>query len=147
MSQINRPPLGLQQLLGSQNFGDNPAELGQVVAPTIDLLPFFGSGILRLRRVSGSRINEGEIVSLEFDEPVAVLSVAAWNDAGASAAGVHVLGVAMSGPPSDNLPVDQQHMLGIGVPLVNWPTTSQPAVSFSFPQPLVVEGGTQFHAH
>lgn len=37
MSQINRVPQGLQDLLGSQNFGDNPSELGSVVAPTLDL--------------------------------------------------------------------------------------------------------------
>lgn len=40
MSQINRVPFGLQDLLGSQNFGDNPSELSQVVAPTLDMTPF-----------------------------------------------------------------------------------------------------------
>lgn len=41
MSQINRVPQGLQDLLGSKNFGDNPAELSQVVAPTTDLSKFY----------------------------------------------------------------------------------------------------------
>lgn len=40
MSRINRVPLGLQDLLGSQNFGDNPSELGSVVAPTLDMTNF-----------------------------------------------------------------------------------------------------------
>lgn len=37
MSRINRVPFGLQDLLGSTNFGDNPSELAPVVAPTLDL--------------------------------------------------------------------------------------------------------------
>jgi hypothetical protein len=37
MSRINRVPFGLQDLLGSQNFGDNPSELSGVVAPTLDM--------------------------------------------------------------------------------------------------------------
>lgn len=34
-------PFGLQDLLGSQNFGDNPSEMGQVVAPTLDMRMFY----------------------------------------------------------------------------------------------------------
>lgn len=40
MSQINRVPSGLQGLLGSKNFGDNPKQLAGIVAPTIDMWPF-----------------------------------------------------------------------------------------------------------
>lgn len=40
MSRINRVPFGLQDLLGSQNFGDNPSELGGVVAPVLDMSPY-----------------------------------------------------------------------------------------------------------
>lgn len=147
MSQINRPPQGLQSLLGSQNFGDNPKQLGGVVAPTLDMLPFYGAGILRLRRISSSLAAEGEITSLTFDDQVAVLSVTAWNAAGSAVAGVNILGVAISGPPSDNLPVNQQHMLAIGPYAATGAVTTQPAVCHSFPFPLVVEPGTSFHAH
>lgn len=42
MSRINRPPIGLQGLLQSKNFGVNPNELSQVVQPTIDLFSFLG---------------------------------------------------------------------------------------------------------
>lgn len=40
MSRINRVPYGLQDLLGSQNFGDNPSELGGVVSPVLDMYQF-----------------------------------------------------------------------------------------------------------
>lgn len=40
MSQVNKPPLGLQDFLGSQNFGKNPSELAQTLIPTLDLFPF-----------------------------------------------------------------------------------------------------------
>lgn len=36
-STINRVPFGLQDLLGSTNQGDNPNQLGGVVAPTLDV--------------------------------------------------------------------------------------------------------------
>lgn len=41
MSQITRLPWGLQKFLGSQNQGDNPSDLAQVVAPTLDMGEFF----------------------------------------------------------------------------------------------------------
>ncbi len=37
MSRVNRVPYGLQNLLGAQNFGDNPSELSGIIAPTLDL--------------------------------------------------------------------------------------------------------------
>jgi hypothetical protein len=147
MSQINRPALGLQQLLGSQNFGDNPNDLSQIVAPTLDMLPFFGSGILRLRRVSGQLAGEGEISSIQFDQPIALLSATAWCQAGLTGAGRVQLGVAISGPPSNTLPVNQQHMLATGVFDSGSAATQQPAACYSFPGPLVVEPGTSIHSH
>ena len=43
MSRINRVPSGLQDLLGSQNLGTNPADLSMVVAPTVDMFPFWAA--------------------------------------------------------------------------------------------------------
>ena len=42
MSRINRPPIGLQYVMGNTNFGDNPSELSGITAPVVDLMPFFG---------------------------------------------------------------------------------------------------------
>lgn len=47
MSRINRVPAGLQSLLGSQNFGDNPSELQPFVSPTLDQLPFLSRDVVR----------------------------------------------------------------------------------------------------
>ena len=43
MSQITRVPFGLQDLLGSKNFGVNPTELGQQVNPTLEMFPFLAA--------------------------------------------------------------------------------------------------------
>jgi hypothetical protein len=43
VSQITRVPRGLQDFLGSQNFGSNPSQLGSVVAPTLDISPFMAA--------------------------------------------------------------------------------------------------------
>lgn len=40
MSRVNKAPIGLQNLLGSQNFGDNPAELAPAIVPTLDMWNF-----------------------------------------------------------------------------------------------------------
>lgn len=42
MTQITRVPRGLQDFLGSQAFGKNPSELGDVVAPVLEMSPFLG---------------------------------------------------------------------------------------------------------
>jgi len=146
MSQINRPPLGLQNLLGSQNFGDNPRELAGAVAPTLDMMSFYGSGILRMRRISGALATEGEIAQYEFDDRVALLSLAGWQQAGASGAHTCQLGLAISGPPNESLPVDQPHQLAQTFPFAHT-GTSQPVACYTFPTPLVVEAGTKVHLY
>ena len=77
MSKINRPPLGLQQLLGSQNFGVNPTELEQSVKGTIDLFPFFGAPLLDGRTTVGARASEGLITSIVLDRRVALIGATA----------------------------------------------------------------------
>ena len=43
MSRINRVPKGLQDLLGSQNLGDNPSDLSLLVQPQVDMFPFWSA--------------------------------------------------------------------------------------------------------
>lgn len=64
MSRINRPPVGLQGLLDSQNFGENPSELGQIVRPTVDLFPFYATQLLRSSNIVGSKTGAGLIETL-----------------------------------------------------------------------------------
>lgn len=47
MGQINRVPFGLQSLLDSQNFGNNPSNLVESVMPVIDIEPFMRSALLK----------------------------------------------------------------------------------------------------
>lgn len=79
MSQINRPPIGLQSLLGSKNFGQNPSELAQQVVPTVDLYPFWASQQLRFNRDTVTAVaGQGSVVetTLPQDETWGILSVA-----------------------------------------------------------------------
>jgi len=43
MGVINRVPLGLQDLLGSSNQGDNPSNLAEIVAPVLDLQQYLAA--------------------------------------------------------------------------------------------------------
>ena len=68
MSQINTPPFGLQSLLGSKNFGDNPGELLQEVRPMVDLLPFWGSQFFKALQVTATSAGQGVLVSTQVPE-------------------------------------------------------------------------------
>jgi hypothetical protein len=68
MSQINRPPIGLQSLLGSQNFGENPSNLLQDVTSQLDLLPFYGAYLQKDVREIGNLIGRGNAVNITVPE-------------------------------------------------------------------------------
>ena len=89
MSAINRPPLGLQGLLGSKNFGDNPSELARTVQPTLDMLPFMGGTTLRGNRISGGRTTLGLIAQLPVpsDEVWAMIALSCGRAAGFTGGG------------------------------------------------------------
>lgn len=52
MGRINTPPYGLQYLLGSTNFGDNPSELGDATLPTLEQFKFLGARNIHYARTS-----------------------------------------------------------------------------------------------
>lgn len=54
MSRINRVPFGLQHLLDSQNLGNNPSDLSEVVAGTIDVEKFLNSTLTRADNTSAT---------------------------------------------------------------------------------------------
>lgn len=76
MSKINRPPVGLQDLLGSKNFGENPAEFLQTVRPIVDLFPFWASQQFRVAKAANTSAGLGSVVELQVpaDETWAVIS-------------------------------------------------------------------------
>lgn len=67
MSQINRPPIGLQSLLGSKNFGSNPNELSGAVLPMVDLFPFWGSQVLKFGK--DEQTGSGTAIAAELEIP------------------------------------------------------------------------------
>lgn len=65
MSQINQVPVGLQSLLGSKNFGRNPADLTQAVIPTLELLPFYSQQRMSLAQQELNVTSAGQGISIE----------------------------------------------------------------------------------
>lgn len=145
MSRINRPPSGLQQLLGSQNFGENPDELLQEVRPVIDCLPFFGADLLKVARASGANVNEGLVASAEFFGRVAIVGVSMHYASGLAANENMVIGIALSNIAGDN-PTEPFFVAVEQYDNNRALLSSQPACSLMFPSPLIVEAGTTVEA-
>ena len=59
MGRINTPPVGLQSLLGNTNFGDNPSDLSEVVAPTLEFFAFMAQQKVHFERNAGSLAGQG----------------------------------------------------------------------------------------
>ena len=64
MSKINTPPIGLQSLLGSQSFGENPDDLLSGVRGTLDLLPFYAAVKGRFKSNVGARNSAGSFCTV-----------------------------------------------------------------------------------
>ena len=69
MGQINRVPTGLQSLLDSKNFGQNPSELLEQVRPTLDLFSLLAITRLRSIRLDlNAATNVGDFVETSVAE-------------------------------------------------------------------------------
>lgn len=64
MTQINQPPYGLTDLLGSKQFGDNPSELASTVVAGVELYPFWSVDKERYTRNSNALTGRGIAVSI-----------------------------------------------------------------------------------
>ncbi len=60
MTQINRVPRGLQDLLNTQSFGKNPDQLGQVVQPVLDISAFYRAEKLEVVRTQKDNLAVGD---------------------------------------------------------------------------------------
>ena len=74
MTGINRPPLGLQDLLESQNFGANPRELLLEVRPTLDML-----GLLKWRGVSRQNSSNTGVTAINQNTQVDIPNNEIWE--------------------------------------------------------------------
>lgn len=138
MSKINTPPIGLQSLLGSQSFGDNPSDLLQQVRPAIDLLPFWGSTKLECQWSAGNRSAPGNITSFAYDANFARMLVGVAIYAGTPTAGTYQSAAYLS--KINELPSNQIHLIHSDEPTVV-PASSEYGWSFWMPQPLILEPG------
>lgn len=136
MSRINRPPLGLQQILGSQNFGVNPTELKQDVQPTVDLLPFYGAGLLRGEEFVGSRNSEGLIGAIIPTSRFMLVGASCWCIS--SASGTLSPAVLLSGIAGDD-PQNPHVLFRNNRDTVN--TTNVASAGGILPFPIVFEQG------
>jgi len=143
MSQINRPPLGLQQLLGSQNFGDNPDDLGQVVQPTVELFPFYAAGAMKMKHTAGGRTTAGIISTVPIFGAAAIIGVSVRRELMGVAELLNI-GITMDGLNSVGASASKIVLASTG------PITYGIGVGFglnyTFPQPLIVESGAQFNS-
>lgn len=48
MGQINKIPLGFLNMLGSQTGGKNPFNVNEVVAPTVEMIPFYHAQAMQI---------------------------------------------------------------------------------------------------
>jgi len=67
-TKINRPPSGLQWLLGTQSFGKNPDQLSLVTLPTIEQLPFLGVQTQQVSRDTVTANARGPWCSIEVPD-------------------------------------------------------------------------------
>lgn len=68
MSRINQPPWGLQDLLGSKNFGDNPSELAETVIPSLDMVDFLTADKIDYEREAGFGTARGDNIAIVVPE-------------------------------------------------------------------------------
>ncbi len=154
MSQINRVPQGLQDLLGSINFGDNPGQLGGVVAPTLDLFPFLSVerlfwdfqniGFSVAGSLTGVTVPQGELWFVDS------LASEIFTSGGPAAGDTVTLGVVLTKVINSNATT-----IGVAHPLArlgkfdveNVPT-SREQFNFDYPRLLPILGGQRivFHA-
>ena len=64
MGRINTVPGGFQSLLGSTNFGDNPSNMAEVVAPTLDMFAFLAQHKVYFGRTSNSTAAPAVVTTL-----------------------------------------------------------------------------------
>ena len=136
MSKINTPPLGLQSLLGSQSFGDNPDDLLQGVRPTVDMLPFYGVNSLKQDAATAARNTPGGLASFTYASGFTrmLLGVSVYAPtpvAGTYSTEAHILGFSGDG-------ATYNFIIARDEPVV-LAANSQYAWGYWLPQPIILE--------
>lgn len=138
MSKINTPPVGLQSLLGSQSFGDNPNDLLEQVRPIVDLTPFWGSNKLEVQWSSGNRAAPGNITSFAYDANFTRMLLGVSIYAPTPTAGTFRTAAYLN--KANGLPSNQIHLIHTDDP-VTIIANDEYGWSFWLPQPVLLEPG------
>jgi hypothetical protein len=141
MSQINRPPQGLQFLLGSQNFGVNPNELITTIQPTVDVSDMLASQLVRSASGSGSRVDEGEVCAIEFFDTVRLLAVSAYTSAALASNEIIDVSFALTQISGDQ--PDRRKILWSSNQQLTWNAGGVPAYGFTLPEPMTLPAGSK----
>lgn len=145
MSRINRPPNGLQQLLGSQNFGDNPNELEKSVQPTLDMFGFYGAGLLRQENAGVIQAAPaGPVTGFEFKQYSAIVSASFHIDQTSGGSGNVALGIGLTEVAGE---YPNEHNLIVATNPSNYINNSYPTAAVKFDRPLIVEPGIWIFGH
>lgn len=148
MSKINTPPIGLQDFLGSKNYGENPAQLGQVVSPMLDLAPFFGVYEQDIARDTGVLTGRGIAATVEVPEGEAwYLLAAGGRIETAAAAAVYAIAIELESAvgglgATAGLPLAMRY-----VENGNLVSGDLYAVTFQPPQPVILGPGSKLNLH
>lgn len=98
MSRLSGYPAGLLSLLGSQNFGQTPNELGQMIVPIVDLTGMYGQSKQSFETVAPGNAVNG-VTSTVFQVPVGetwILNAADVRMAPGAATGVDNFALVLS---------------------------------------------------
>ena len=141
MSQIHRPPRGLQHLLGSQSFGKNPDELAQVVQPTIDITSLYASELLKTAEIQSAVTGTGLIGEITFQAPVAIVGFGVEFNIALGAARDLGFNFRLDGLGGTGVScvIRQTHVN-------TYPAGVPPTSGYMMPYPLVVPGGAALSA-
>lgn len=112
MSRINQVPRGLQKLLGSQSFGDNPSNLVQDVQGQVALLDLFAADKLTFERTTNSAAGRGIVdnITVPSGELWMVHTVSCLLN-GAAAADRYGISIRLDGLPG------MQAGIGLSMPI------------------------------
>jgi hypothetical protein len=141
VSQINRPPQGLQYLLGSQNFGVNPNELITTIQPTVDVSDMLASQLVRSASGSGARVDEGEVCAIEFFDTVRLLSVSAYSSA--SLTSNEIIDASFNLTQISGDQPDRRKVIWATAHQLSWQAGAVPAYGFTLPEPMTLPAGAK----
>lgn len=147
MSRINQVPFGLQFLLGNANFGDNPSELNDITAPTLEQFPFLAQTLMDFERNSVQTTSIGDTVFVKVPEgemwmPVHMLArIAGFANVGTSWAPQLEMRLIQRKNP---ITPGSTHILTIGPVVTSVQIGELAGFSYNFPEPTLIPSGVEF---